>query len=619
MPQPWEMDWGAGTQSAPPAAEAKPPWEMDWNAQAAPKEEKSFTQKLSERFHNPPNEPSLIGFAGKAYHGLLRGLTLPGDVASGKTSMVDPATGHTPEDVIGRSADLAVVASPMNPAVRIGDRAFPGVARNIASKAEDQSGLQAARTATELGAPLPKGLASENAAIQSITQAARQLPGVGTKIDEQVGKTVSAAGEGVKNLADTLAGGVVDRTSAGANLRPSLQGVIEGNNSKINDAYTNLRSMIDPDKTVSLPRTRATLEAIAKERSAAGQKEPLAGLGDVENLIRSGATFNGLQRARSDIGNTLNFGAANPGFNKGDMKRIYGAMSGDMQTVAKVAARDGIEPEAAALALKSANETASKFIEHNKSVQGLLNIKSDEGLIGSVVKAASDKTGNAKLLTQLRSTMPKEDFEQIAGTALSELGHNPATNSFSLNQFTTKWNTLGNDAKNVLFSEQHRKYLDDIARLGKHLKDADKYLNPSGTSRAGAMAALAGAAGPIGLSAARGDVLPLIGALSSVAGGYVLASALARPAGAAAVARWTRSIEGYVKKPSPLTRSSVTLTTRDMITNLASISGIPKERLIQNLQASQQAPSQPQSSQPPQVTQITVHPKRFTDRVPGVQ
>lgn len=53
---------------------------------------------------------------------LKRALTLPGDVVTGK---VDP---NSPEG-IGRALELATVASPVNPAIRAGERAIPGVAQ----------------------------------------------------------------------------------------------------------------------------------------------------------------------------------------------------------------------------------------------------------------------------------------------------------------------------------------------------------------------------------------------------------------------------------------------------------------------------------------------------------
>jgi len=143
--------------------------------------------------------------------------------------------------------------------------------------------------------------------------------------------------------------------------------VIESNNSRIDDAFSSLRGMLDHENPVELPTTEKVLKQVVSERKAAGQTSPNAGLEDVSNLVDQGANFNGLQRARSDIGNSLNFGTANPGFNAGDLKRVYGAMSRDMEHVVSMSAKEGISPEAAVAALRDANSTAAPIIEFNKS------------------------------------------------------------------------------------------------------------------------------------------------------------------------------------------------------------------------------------------------------------
>lgn len=84
----------------------------------------------------PPGSPSgggglsnirLSQFAKGLYNAAISGLTLPGDVYSGK---VDPSS----DEAIRRSVDLAGFATPVNPMVRAGDRALPGVAKAIRSE-----------------------------------------------------------------------------------------------------------------------------------------------------------------------------------------------------------------------------------------------------------------------------------------------------------------------------------------------------------------------------------------------------------------------------------------------------------------------------------------------------
>lgn len=589
MADPWEMDWGQTAQPAAATAQ-KAPWEMDWGATEKPSG-KSFTEKLGE---------TSWGHLAKDIYGAV---TLPGDVYAGR---IDPGS----DEAIGRSFEAAKVFTPVPAAMRAGEGIFSvpmtaakpsagspivstvaedlgdpfprgvtpaiGAVRNLSDKIFAAPsgnrgvtpGISAAITANELGAPLPRGLAADSKVMQAATKAAQQLPLVGPKIGEQAARTVEAAGGKVGDIADELAGGVVDRASAGAVLRPSIKGVIEGNNSRIDDAFTSLRGMIDQSEPTLLPTTEKVVSQIIKDRQAAGHVNPSAGLEDIKNLVDKGATFDGLQRARSDIGNALNFGEANPGFNAGDLKRVYAAMSRDMEGVVSQSAKLGVEPKAAVQALKDANATSAPIIEFNKTLQRLSGIKSDESLVGSLTKAAQDKTGNVKLLAQLRQGMPKEEFEQISGQALSELGHNTSTGKFSLNQFATKWEKLGDRAKSVLFSPEHKASLDSIAQLGRHLKDADKFANTSNTAGAAAWGKLiAGGAAAIG-ALAYGDVSLLIKGLGAAGGGLLFANQLAKPATASSVAKWTRAAVLAEHGHTPQRLATFRLATRNLLSNL---------------------------------------------------
>jgi hypothetical protein len=526
-------------------------------------EPKDFLGKLRYRFEHPPSELSLIGMAGRAW----KGLTLPGDVWAGRVDPLSP-------EAIERARELAQVTSPINPAVRAGDLLVPGLARR-AIETEAPAAATAAQTAAELGTPLPRGLASPSPAMQAVTQAARQFPGVGEKISEPIAQAIEASGGRVGEIASELSGGVTGRGAAGAVVRPALNEMIEDNKGVISEGYNTLRGMIDPNKEFPLTRTKAVLDKIVAARAAAKKLDPAAGLEDVSNLADQGAGFEGLQRARSDYGSKLKFGEPHPGYTEGERKQIYGAMTSDMENIVRQAANNPAKAEEAVGALRSANANAQKIIERNGTLQRLSNIQSEEGLIGTLVKAAGDKTGNIKMLAELRAGMPKEDFEQISGVALNELGHNPTTGKFSLNQFVTGWNKMSNQAKAVLIADKnHRKALDDIAHLGTYLKDADKYANVSSTGRA---VLLGGAASAVGGSIAHllatGDPVPLLTTLGGLGAGFTFGHFLSRPASASAIARWSRAVQTYNRSPSFATKATLRLTTGDMLKTLGGTVG----------------------------------------------
>ena len=485
----------------------------------------------------------------------------------------------SPEGV-RRALDVATTFGPMGPAARAGDYAIAGAGRRPGPPATTPN-LEAARTAVDIGAPLPAGLVSGSSAMQGLTQAARSLPIVGSRIDEGLAGTVGKAGEAVERIGDELGAGA-DRTNVGADLRTSLDKAIDANNARMNEAYTDLRSHIDPENGVPMSRTAAVLEGIKRERTRAGLS-PTAGLEDVIRLVEKGGSpgpagepltgFNGMQRARSAISDAIDFGKPNAGYNAGDLKRVRAAMTADMRNAVRESALDGVHPDVAEAALDTANLRAQRLIESNKVIHAMTQTPSDERLVGNVIAAAQGKTGNARLLEQLRSQMGS-DFDQVAGLGLHELGQNARTGQFSLESFGTNWRRLGDDAKQHLFPDQaHRERLDRIADLDKVLKGSDQYINKSGTARAGMVGGLVGSAGGAVASAFTGDVRPLAGLLASLGGGRVMARALASPVTSASVDRWARALQNANRAPSAATRAALRIATNNMLTNLQDVPG----------------------------------------------
>jgi hypothetical protein len=497
--------------------------------------------------------------------------TLPGDVMAGQVN---------PEEATGRVMDLAMAASPINPAFKAGSRfGAPAIPREAIP-----SGQSAAVTAAELGAPLPMGVASDSRTVQAITQASRQMPFVGQKIEEKTAATIGQAGEKVGDLATSL-GASPDRATFGADLRTTLGDVVSRNKETINESYKGVRSLID-SKAVAVPEnTKKVFEQIIARRAEAGQPNPTAGLEQIENIVTKGVNFDGMIRAKSDLASTVDFLAAHGGFSNADKKQLGAAMSRDLGEIAAKATQPGLKPEQVVAALRGAESEASKIINSNKTVGKVLANKRDEGLANSVLSAAGERGGNLRLLGELKTQLSKEDFESVAGTALAELGHNPATGQFSLNKFATSWEKLNPRARELMFPKGHGRFLNDIAELGKHLKGGEQYMNTSGTGRAAMLGGIVATAGTAAVAAVMGNYAPILGLGASVAGGYALAKGLARPAVAASMARVSRAALAYEKAPSFSTRSTLMLASKDAVTNLASANNVSPAEFLRLLKA----------------------------------
>lgn len=510
---------------------------------------------------------------------IKRAVTLPSDVIAGKVQLpssqgipgsIDPSEPGAKE-AMSRITEAATVMSPVSPAIRAGGAIVPGVTDTALRVTNRPPGaIEAAQTAVDLGAPLPRGIATENTGIQAITQGSRQLPYVGQKIGDRLSATEGAAGERLAGDTQGLTGGITARADVGESLRAPLKDIIIANKETIDTSFRQLRQAIDPEATVVPRNLGQALIEIGKSRVGSGWENPGAGLDNLVNLVRSGASFNGLQRARSELAETIDFNAAHGGFTAGDKKKLMGAISKDMEQAVALNVRPGVAPEQAIGLYKGANETFQKLVGENESVATILGSQRDTLLAGKIVSAANGKTGDPKLLAQLKRGLPDEDFNRVAGTVLHELGKNQS-NEFSLNLFSKSWAQLGERQKDILFGPR-KQFYDDIAHLSSFIKGTEQFKNTSNTGRAATIATVLSALGTgAATTIATGSPIPVATAAAGIAGGYALAKALANPAGAAAVARMARAAESYTKVPSVAKRATLMITARDAGKTLESL------------------------------------------------
>ena len=251
---------------------------------------------------------------------------------------------------------------------------------------------------------------------------------------------------------------------------------------------------------------------------------------------------------------------------EGERKFLYGAMSRDMENIA----RQGGGEQAVA-ALKTATGNAQQYIEQNAALQKLVNKSSNEGLAGTLMGTAAEKTGTIGLLKQLKAQLPQDQFQMVSGQLLTEQGHNPPTNSFSLSQFASNWSRLNPQAKGAMFEPGHQKILDGLAGMGKFLKSSEKYRNVSGTAHGVAwLDILEHVADSVG-EAFTGNFKPAMKTVAGLGMGAVFGKALARPASASARARWTRAAQDYGRGPSVAKQATLNLATRNLVNNLADL------------------------------------------------
>jgi len=455
----------------------------------------------------------------------------------------------------------------------------------------------AARTAEAIGAPLPRGVASESQTVQALTAKLQSVPFAGEKITQGVQKTQTAAGETISGMAQDLGAGM-GRTYADMQARPGLQGVIDQNRADINAGYNDVRSQIDRNAQFGMPRTQKAIDDVVAARKVAGWSDPEQGLEQFKN-VSSGTTVEGAQRARVDARAAGNPLVPHPGYNKADYNKITTAMSADIRDMVQVAAkRVGNDPQKALSSFNKAEANFGQLADQNDRLNRIVGSQG-EGAIRTLINAAKEKGGDARLLAQLKNSMPQADFERIGGALLDELGRG-GNGEFSLAKFTSDWNKLSDPAKRVLFGNNHLKNIEDIVGLGQHIKGA---LGESNTSRT----AHAVIAFDVLKTAVEGAVAVGVGALSPVSGGAtaagfiganLLTRFLATPAKAASMAKWSNSFQ-LLRNLGP-NASRVTqfnIATRNLANNL----GIGVQSIMEGTRPYLPAAAQQQQQQQPRI------------------
>ena len=439
----------------------------------------------------------------------------------------------------------------------------------IAAPASSSGQRAADFAANVLEAPLPKGLASDNRSVQNTTALLQSVPFVGSRITGKVEKTAQAAGEHIGDIASQMTGGTQGRATADVLVRPGLQQIIKQNHTDIDRNYDAVRSMIDQNARFTMPRTDAALNEIMRRRAGAGKTNPALGLEQFRN-VAGGATFEGAHEARVDARAAGNPTAQHPGYQAGHYNRLTAAMGADIREIVRAAAiKNGQNPQRALAAFDKAEKEFGRLSEQNDRLDAILHSKG-QAAIETFLGAAKEKGGDIKLLAQLKQSMSPQEFEQVGGTLLNELGYNKAIDEFSLAKFVTNWNDISDRAKALLFQPKHLHDIEETANLGKHVKAALRQSNTSHTGSFIMLLDIAKDAALLGADFASGGgigVNTMIGAGSTtILGG--IGFWLGNSAKASSMAAWTRAYNAAAQRSTPARIAAFKVATRNMANTL---------------------------------------------------
>jgi len=461
-----------------------------------------------------------------------------------------------------------------------------------------------AQAAENLGVEVPTFVMSDNRGVNALGQAARQIPVLGGKIDDRLAAATEQLQGATNRVAGDLAGvsgAVPDRNTIGTAARRALEKGVDAADARADAAFNSLRGAINADAPVPVPnQALAVLDDIVAKRNAAGDTGvSIDGLQKVVELLTrpEGATFNGLQRARSDLAKAIKFDQRNGGFNQGDLKRAYEALTEAMENAVRMTAKS--DPDRAVSQLAKANEGFAKTLGETRDITRFLSQGSDERIVDRIISyaAAGPGKGDLQKLGQLRAGMTQDEWNGIAGYTLHRMGLNQA-GEFSPQIFATNFGRMSEQGRNLLFGKagtQTRGALEDIAAVAKRLADSQKAANFSNTGR-GVMTSL----GLVGAGYSFSDPIGAVSnAIKLAAVGVPVVALLSRPATASSMARWSQAYERVIRQPTAATIKTFDQASRNLSNTVGSQLGIPQgaDALFRQLQGAVRAPAEDQRGQ----------------------
>jgi hypothetical protein len=300
-------------------------------------------------------------------------------------------------------------------------------------------------------------------------------------------------------------GDVLSKEELGTLLQHGATGAME----RLSGVYNKLFSRVSKDigdAPQALSKTADIISVLEKE-AAKGPSTSVLKIGqDILEKAEAqggGLPFESLKKFRTKIGDMMKdpFLVSTRDIQSGDLKRLYGALTEDMEAAAKAA---GPQSHARWRA-------ANKYFEistNNKLpiLEEIAKKRYSEDAYNILMK--SSESGGSRLRL-LRRQMPNDEWDAVSATIFGKLGmakagaQDAAGEVFSINTFMTNWNRLAPEAKKALWAgTKHQglyKDLDEFASVIGDMKGVEALANKSRTGSIlmfyGIFQALSGAAG----------------------------------------------------------------------------------------------------------------------------
>lgn len=345
-----------------------------------------------------------------------------------------------------------------------------------------------------LGATPSVGQASGNRMVQGVENLLSGAPTSAGVMNRFAERQADDIGGGLQKLADNFSPNA-SAERAGRAIERGAE-TLKGNTTAVKRALYWQADRLIPDSTPApLGNTWQTVVKLttpdpgATATTGALVQPTIARLRqNLEQDIAAGGgqlTYSALKRIRSDIGEAIsNSSPLVPSTDIRELRQLYGALSRDMEGVAKTQG-----PEAVAAA-KRANNYTRAAADRLEQVERVID---KNGGPERVFQAAMSGTRDGgTTLRAVMQSLPKEGQQAVTAAVIKRMGlANPgmqdaAGEAFSAATFLRKWNDVSPEAKRALFDRHgpsFTKDMDRIASVAQNIKDGSKvFANPSGTA-----------------------------------------------------------------------------------------------------------------------------------------
>lgn len=241
---------------------------------------------------------------------------------------------------------------------------------------------------------------------------------------------------------------------------------------------------------------------------------------------RGNYTIETLRHMRTEVGRMLSRGSDDAvNMDRTQLKQLYGAITEDIKGgLARIAQRAAQDPQisnadtVAAFSALKAFENADKFTKlgmvRMDNLLSLTRASRPEEAANRILRSILDGgKGNLNLLSSAKKTLRNEEWNDFVGLTIRQMGKpKPSARGvadevgFSVESFTTKWNSISPSAKNLMFAGQNKnikKAIDDLVLVAGRLANFESYANRSNsaTNIIGAAGVMGGGNALLGLSA----------------------------------------------------------------------------------------------------------------------